>query len=185
MEMEKIINSYYRNDAKKIHKMVDRIIKKLKFYDIEITDFYSLANEIFVDVLNRYDDNSKDFDGFLYWCLMNKFKTEMTKRNRQKRFADKNAISIHTYIAEDGSYTIEDILADDNVNVEKSVEDEEYSDKMKNYLSRLSVQQMDVLQLLSQGYVASEIQKMLYITQKQYEDCYNAIHAYRNIEVLM
>ena len=183
MEMEKIINSYYRNDAKKIHKMVDRIIKKLKFYDIEITDFYSLANEIFVDVLNRYD-NSKDFDGFLYWCLMNKFKTEMTKRNRQKRFADKNAISIHTYIAEDGSYTIEDILADDNVNVEKSVEDEEYSDKMKNYLSRLSAQQAEVLHLLSEGYIANEVQKMLQITPREYEDCYNAIHSYRNISLL-
>ena len=183
MEMEKIINSYYRNDAKKIHKMVDRIIKKLKFYDIEITDFYSLANEIFVDVLNRYD-NSKDFDGFLYWCLMNKFKTEMTKRNRQKRFADKNAISIHTYIAEDGSYTIEDILADDNVNVEKSVEDEEYSEQMKNYLSRLSAQQAEVLHLLSEGYIANEVQKMLQITPREYEDCYNAIHSYRNISLL-
>ena len=150
-KIKDVVEYLKRNDAKKIHKMVDRIIKKLKFYDIEITDFYSLANEIFVDVLNRYDNSKEDFDGFLYWCLMNKFKTEMTKRNRQKRFADKNAISIHTYIAEDGSYTIEDMLADDNVNVEKSVEDEEYSDKMKNYLSRLSVQQMDVLQLLSQG----------------------------------
>ena len=78
--MEAIINAYYTKDAKKLHKMVDKILIKLKF-NVDNEDFYSLANEVFVDVIKRYD-NSKSFDGFLYSCLTNKFKTEMTRRNR-------------------------------------------------------------------------------------------------------
>ena len=108
--MEKIINSYYKNNAKKLHSMVDKILVKLRF-DVNHEDFYSLANEIFVDVLKRYD-KKKDFDGFLYSCLMNKFKTEMTKRNRQKRQADKYSISIDSPIGDDDNSTLKDVIAD-------------------------------------------------------------------------
>ena len=82
--MEKMINFYYNDNAKRLHEMVDKILFKLKFYDVDHEDFYSLANEIFVDVIKRYDKN-RSFDNFLYSCLMNKFKTEMTRRNRKKR----------------------------------------------------------------------------------------------------
>ena len=82
--------------------MVDKILFKLKFTDVDNEDFYSLANEIFVDVLKRYD-KKQDFNGFLYSCLCNKFKTEMTRRNREKRKADKMALSWETPIGdEDG-----------------------------------------------------------------------------------
>ena len=108
--MEKIINSYYKNNAKKLHSMVDKILVKLRF-DVNHEDFYSLSNEIFVDVLKRYD-NKQDFDGFLYSCLINKFKTEMTRRNRYKRQADRMAISIDSPVGEDENMTLSDIIAD-------------------------------------------------------------------------
>ena len=98
--MEQIINMYYKDNAKKLHKMVDNILIKLHFQDIDNTDFYSLANEIFIDVIRRYDDE-RSFNGFLYSCLLNKFKTEMTKRNRVKRQSDRNAISLETPIKND------------------------------------------------------------------------------------
>ena len=182
--MEAIINAYYTKDAKKLHKMVDKILIKLKF-NVDNEDFYSLANEIFVDVIKRYD-NSKSFDGFLYSCLTNKFKTEMTRRNRSKRQADKNAISIDTPIGDDENCTLNDIIAD-----KKTIESDffgenkdGYSYQMKKYLSRLSPLQQEVLRLISIGFMPSEILEELHINQKMYEDCYQAIHSYRNISVL-
>lgn len=87
--------------------MVDQILFKLRF-DVDNEDFYSLANEIFVDVLRRYD-GMQDFNGFLYSCLTNKFKTEMTRRNRQKRQADKNSVSFDAPISNDeNNLTLED-----------------------------------------------------------------------------
>lgn len=54
--MEQFLNAYYENNARKLHRTVDRIL--LKFGGLsnkDMDDFYSLANEIFVDVLKRYD----------------------------------------------------------------------------------------------------------------------------------
>ena len=165
--------------------MVDKILFKLKF-DVDNEDFYSLSNEIFVDVLNRYD-NQKDFDGFLYSCLMNKFKTEMTRRNRQKRQCDNNSISIDTPIGdEDGNFTIGDTIASKNTIEKEFFEEREdtYSDKMNRYLNKLSSLQKEVLRLISIGFMPSEILEELHINQKMYEDCYQAIHSYRNISLL-
>lgn len=183
--MEAIIVTYYGNNAKKLRNMIDSILFKLKF-NVDNEDFYSLGNEIFVDVLKRYD-GKQDFDGFLYSCLVKKFKTEMTRRNRYKRQADRLAISFDTPIGEDESSTLSDVVADPNT-VEKRLFEEEteaYSDEMQQYLSRLSILQREVLRLISIGFEPNEILTELHINKKQYEDCYNAIHSYRNISILM
>ena len=84
-----MLDAYYADNAKKLHKTVDKILCKFGGLSGKDTDdFYSLANEVFVDVMKRYD-NSQSFDGFLYACLTNKIKSEMSRRNRQKRKADR------------------------------------------------------------------------------------------------
>ena len=183
--MEAIINSYYNNNAQKLHKMIDKIIFRLKF-NVDNEDFYSLGNEIFIDVINRYD-GKQQFDGFLYSCLIKKFKTEMTRRNRQKRQADKMAVSIETPIGENENITLSDIIADKNTIEKMFFEENEdtYSVEMQKYLSRLSSLQREVLRLISIGFDPNEILTELHINKKQYEDCYNAIHAYRNTSILM
>ena len=183
--MESIINSYYEKNAQKLHKMVDKILFELKF-DVDNEDFYSLANEVFVDVLERYD-KSRSFDTFLYSCLMNNFKTEMSRRNRQKRQADKMAVSIDTPLWGKENFTIGDILVDKK-NVENEFFEEKkegYSNEMHQYLNRLSSLQREVLRLISIGFMPCEIIEELHISKKQYEDCYSAIHSYRNISILM
>lgn len=186
---EEIVSLYYKDEANKLHKTVDKIIKKLKFIDVEITDFYSLANEIFVDVINRWDEKRK-FDTFLYSCLLNKFKSEMTKRNRQKRLADKMAISLETQICDDSSMTIGETIADRRIKSFDDVDDifndceKKYSKKSLEYLKRLSYLQKEVLRFTIAGYSVKEIKEKLHITDKQYEDCQSAIHSYRNISIL-
>ena len=50
--MQHVLNFYYENNAIKLHIMVDKILRKLGLYMlVDPEDFYSLANEIFVDVL--------------------------------------------------------------------------------------------------------------------------------------
>lgn len=167
--------------------MVDKILFKLQFVDVDNEDFYSLANEIFVDVLKRYD-NQQDFNGFLYSCLTNKFKTEMTRRNREKRKADKMALSWETPIGdEEGDMTIGDVVVD-KVTIESEIfeeKEEGYSEKMYKYLNRLSELQREVLRLISIGFMPSEIVEELHINRNIYEDCYNAIHSYRNTAILL
>lgn len=183
--MDAIINSYYENNARKLHNMVDKVLFRLKF-NVDNEDFYSLANEIFTDVLLRYD-NSQSFDGFLYSCLMKKFKTEMTRRNRYKRQADRNSISLDSSIGDNENSTVGDTIAGKET-IESQVfgkNKETFSKNMTEYLNRLSVLQQNVLYLISIGFTPNEIIGELHINKKQYEDCYNAIHSYKNKSILM
>ena len=185
--MQRKVEEYYKDNARKLRTLCDKILFKLKFHDVDNEDFYSLANEIFVDVLRRYD-GKQDFDRFLYTCLMNKFKTEMTRRNRQKRQADRMALSLEEKVGnDDENATVGDFIADKTTIESEFFEEREetYSEKMSKYLGRLSNLQKEVLRLISIGFAPSEILEELHINQKMYEDCYSAIHAYRNKSILM
>ena len=188
--VENIINSYYANNAKKLRGMVDKILFKLRFSDVDNEDFYSLANEIFVDVLKRYD-NKQEFNGFLYSCLCNKFKTEMTRRNRQKRKADKMAISWETPIGDESEQTIGDFITDtkkaEHYDIDKTFfedDGEKYSEQMLLYITKLSKLQKEVVKLIISGYSKEEIKEKLHINGKEYEDCMKSIRSFKNVSIL-
>lgn len=184
--MEDIINSFYAGNAKKLRNMVDKILFKLKFVDVDNEDFYSLANEIFVDVLKRYD-GKQDFNGFLYSCLTNKFKTEMTRRNRQKRQADKMSLSWEEKVGNnEETLTIGDIVADDKT-IESEVfkeERDEWRREVKEYLKKLSPLQRQIAFLLSDNNTPDEICEELHITMKHFENSVKRIFADERIKPL-
>lgn len=186
MFMKKLLEAYYGDNARKLRDMADKILFRLGVAGtVDNEDFYSLANEVFTDVLQRYD-KTQSFDGFLYSCLCNKFKTELTRRNRQKRQIDRFAISIDTPLNDEEGSTLGDVIPD-SFTIEKVIfEDgeEAYSKKMLEYLSRLSGLQREVLRLTMAEYLPGEIKAELNISEKQYSDCNAAIHSYRNISVL-
>lgn len=183
--LEPMVDLYYANHAKKLYDMVDKILFKLHFVDVDKNDFYSLANEIFMYAIRDYD-SSKSFEVFLYSCLYKKFCTEMTRRNREKRKADRMAVSIDMPIGEDENATIGDTIAD-GFSIERELfeENEEgYSKRMLAYLDRLSSLQKEVLRLNTAGYLPNEIREELHISEREYMDCYAAIRSYRNVSVL-
>ncbi len=186
MDMEQILMMYYADNAKNLHRLVDKILLKFGgLSDKDMDDFYSLANEVFVDVMKRYNP-LQSFDGFLYSCLLNKIKTEITKRNREKRKIEKLCISIDTPLPDDENVTLKEVIAD-SFDIEKELFEEceeGYSNKIKLYLSKLSELQNKVLQLIVEGYSSYEIKNKLHISEKQYLDCNQAIHSYRNISIL-
>ena len=138
-----------------------------------------------MEVMKRYDD-TQSFDAFLYSCLLNKIRTEMTKRNREKRRADRISISIDGPLDDDGNLTIEEMIAGHfTVESELFEKDEEgYSGRMILYLNRLSNLQREVLKLNAAGYHSGKIREKLHISKKQYAECFAAIHSYRNVSVL-
>lgn len=185
--MEEIVNSYYKDNAQKLHREVDKILSRFGgLSNKDLDDFYSLANEVFVDAMRRYDE-TQSFDAFLYSCLFHKIKSEMTRRNRRKRQGDRRAVSIDTPVSEDEDTTIGDMLAADYTIERELFEEKEegYSKRMLLYLSKLSTLQKDVLKLSMAGYHSNEIKDRLHISEKQYTDCCAAIHSYRNISILI
>lgn len=181
-----ILIAYYAGNAKKLHRAVDRILSKFGgLSGRDMDDFYSLANEVFVDVMKRYD-GAQSFDGFLYSCLSNKIKSEMTRRNREKRKADRMALSIDAPVRDDDGCTLGELTAD-GFNMEEEVFGgiNTLAFKLERYMERLSNRQKKVLELLSLCYMASEICEMLHMTQREYADALDGIRAYENIKILL
>ena len=185
--MDEILITYYSNNAKKLHKIVDRILLKFGgLSDKDLDDFYSLANEVFVDVIKRYD-SSQIFETFLYSCLLNKIKTEMTRRNCEKRKADRMSISIDAPIGDDENSTIGDIIASD-FSIEKELFEkdkrEEWSEEANRYLDSLSPLQRKIAFLLSDNNTPNEICEELHITLKHFENSMKRILADERIKSL-
>jgi len=178
-----ILNAYYADNARKLHRVVDKILFKfggLTYKDMD--DFYSLANEVFADVLKRYD-YEQSFDGFLYSCLSNKIMSEITKRNREKRKADRLSISLDATIG-DSDATIADTVADDFDIFQEIFRQHEYQGKAEQYISKLSNQQINILNLLIDGYKPFEVRRILELSSREYADDLSIMRSYENVKVL-
>lgn len=186
-QLEQLLNIYYENNACRLHEMVKQILFKFGgLPDKDMDDFYSLANEVFVDTMRRYD-GEQSFDVFLYACLNNKIKSELTRRNRTKRRADRLSVSIDAPIGDDEETTLGDTIAG-SFDMEKEIlgeKEDEFSERMRLYLGRLSGVQREILKYAVEGYTPAETQEALHISEKEYSDCNLAIHSYRNISVLL
>ncbi len=181
-----ILDSYYADNAKKLHRTVDKILFKFGgLYGKDKDDFYSLANEVFVDVMKRYD-GIQSFDGFLYSCLSNKIMTEITRRNCEKRKADRMSVSLDAPVGDEDGCLLKDLIADSHdIESELFGEVNAMAYKLERYLERLSKRQKKVLELLSFCYKVEEIRGMLHMTQREYEDALGCIRSYENIKILL
>lgn len=185
--MEQILITYYADNARKLHRTVDRIL--LRFGGLsnkDVDDFYSLANETFVYAMKRYD-GEQSFDGFLYSCLSNKIKSEITRRNREKRKADRMCTSLDTPVGDDDGMTIGNIIADDFDTFEEATKGQEsgkYQDKVQQYISKLSTRQINILNFLIDGYAPCEIRAMLEISANDYAVDMQFMRSYENVKIL-
>lgn len=204
-----LVDLYFENDGKVLYGLIDKVLFKLKF-DVEKSDFYSLGSEIFLDALCRYDE-TQDFNGFLYSCLMNKFKTEMTRRGRNKRCCktvveetdgekviyvekiikddslDRVISSPHNHAGSNTEITLADILASDKTVESELFEEEnkeEWRPEVKEYLDKLSPLQRQIAFLLSDENTPEEICEELHITMKHFENSVKRILADERIRPL-
>lgn len=182
-----ILDTYYADNARKLHRVVDRILSKfggLTYKDTD--DFYSLANMVFADAIRRYDCE-QSFDGFLYSCLSNKIMSEISKRNCEKRRADRLSISLDATNDKGEDYSLLDCIPSDFDTFEeasKHQENGEYCNKVQQYISKLSNQQVNILNLLIDGYKPFEVRRILEMSPKEYADNMQIMRCYENVRVL-
>lgn len=181
-----ILNAYYADNAKKLHKVVDRILSKFGgLSGKDKDDFYSLANEVFADVLKRYD-HEQSFDGFLYSCLSNRIMSEITRRNREKRKSDRLSTSLDAVNDDNGEYSLLNLIPSDfdTFNEVMERQKERYQDRTQQYISRLSNRQVNILNLLIDGYKPNEIQRITRISPKEYSEDLKIMRSYENVKIL-
>lgn len=182
-----ILDSYYADNAKKLHKVVDRILSKFGgLSNRDKDDFYSLANEVFAEIMKKYD-YEQSFDGFLYSCLLNKIMTEITRRNREKRKADRMAVSFDVTRENEEECSLLNIIPSDFDTFEEVVrrnENQRYQDKVQLYISRLSDLQVNILNLLIDRYRTNEIRDILNLSSTELMENLQIMRSYENVKIL-
>lgn len=200
-EMKRVVNPYYENDAKKLHKTVHEIFKKhnWKAKNDDMEEFYSVANDVMTDIIKheRYDSSKSKFSTFFEGALTLGIIDEFKKQNRDKRVMKVQIeidgkiqevsipeVYLDAPIDEDGSSTAKDLLPS-NFNIEAELEGECYfSENMQNYLDSLSANQRKMLLMLSDGYQASEVKEKLNLTNAEYANNWNTIKSFSKINIL-
>lgn len=185
-----ILQPYCENDMRLLKRLSQSIFMKFNepLSKADYDDFYSIANLTLWQCYNSFDSAiGVNFEGYLYSCLQKKFKTELTRRHRQKRALDNFNVSLDTTNNNDEEYSLLDILPSDFDTFEeviKKQDNEQFEDRVQQYISRLSIQQVNILNLLMDGYKPMEIRERLQISTKEYTENLQIMRMYENVKYL-
>lgn len=189
-EQLEILQLYCENDMRLLKKLSQSIFMRFSepFTRADYDDFYSIANMTLWQCCKTFDfAMGVNFEGFLYSCLQKKFKTELTRRHRQKRALDRLNISLDAVNSEDEGYSLLSVLPSDFDTFEeviKQQDNEKFADRVQKYISRLSTRQVNILNLMIDGYKPIEIRKILQMDIKEYTDNMQIIRAFENVKYL-
>jgi len=185
-----LLQPYCENDMKLLKKVSRSIFMKFNesLTNADYDDFYSIANMTLWQAYNSYNpDLGVNFEGFLHTCLQKKFKSELTKRHRQKRLLNQFAVSLDSINENDEECSLLDYIPSDFDTFDEALkrqEKEQYQDKIQRYISKLSNQQINILNLIMDGYEPYEIREILDISERQYTNNMQIIRSYENVKIL-
>ena len=185
-----VLQPYCENDMRLLKRISKAIFLRFNepLTEADYDDFYSIANMTLWQACQTYDSNMGiSFEIFLRTCLKKKFATEIRDRHRGKRVINQFTSSLDATNDNDEEYSLLDVIASDFDIFEEVMErqdKEQYTDKVQKYISRLSNQQVNILNLLVDGYKSTEIKKILNISTKEYTDNLQIMRAYENIKIL-
>ena len=185
-----VLEPYCENDMYKLKRMSRSIFMQFNepLTNADYDDFYSVANLLLWQAYNSYDpDMGVKFEGFLHSCLSKKFKTELEYRHRQKRILNQFAVSLDAASENDEEYSLMDCVASDFDTFEEVVrrqEKDQFQDKVQTYVSRLSKQQIRILNMLMDGYKSGEIRQILKISSTEYTENLRIMRSYENVKIL-
>lgn len=185
-----LLEPYCENDMCRLKKMSRSIFMRFNepLAGADYDDFYSIANMTLWQAYNSYDaDTGVSFEGFLYSCLQKKFKTELAHRHRQKRILNQLAISLDADNRNGDDSSLLDVIPSDFDTFDEVIkrqEKEQYRDKVQVYISKLSNQQVNILNFLMDGYKPGEIRRVLEISSTEYAEHLQIMRSYENVKIL-
>lgn len=97
------------------------------------------------------------------------------------------AVSLDAASENDEEYSLMDCVASDFDTFEEVVrrqEKDQFQDKVQTYVSRLSKQQIRILNMLMDGYKSGEIRQILKISSTEYTENLRIMRSYENVKIL-
>lgn len=185
-----VLQPYCENDMRLLKRISKSIFLRFNepFTEADYDDFYSIANMTLWQACQTYNSNMGiSFEIFLRTCLKKKFATEIRDRHREKRVINQFTSSLDATNDNDEECSLLDFISSDFDTFEEVLErqdKEQYTDKAQEYISKLSNQQVNILNLLMDGYKPIEIREILGISTKEYTDNLQIMRAFENVKIL-
>ena len=185
-----VLQPYCENDMRLLKRISKSIFLRFNesLTEADYDDFYSIANMTLWQACQTYDSNMGiSFEIFLRTCLKKKFATEIRDRHREKRVINQFTSSLDATNDNEEECSLLDFIPSDFDTFEEVLErqdKEQYTDKAQEYISKLSNQQVNILNLLMDGYKPIEIREILGISTKEYTDNLQIMRAYENVKIL-
>lgn len=195
-EQLSIINEYCCDGMKKLKKLCNPIIVKIGgISEKDHDDIYSLAQFVLYKSVKSYDKNNANgasFKTFLCNILSRRiYATYIRNKNRQCRSNTKIGKNGEIIFIPDVSLdapTPDCVAILERISSSTNLDDEifkpDISEKVKKYLRNLPSCQLEVAELLMEGYQREEIKEILHISQTDFNNCINGLRSYRNISIL-
>lgn len=186
-----VLQPYCENNMRQLKRMSRSIFMRFNepLTNADYNEFYSIANLTLWQAYNSYDpEMGVKFEGFLHSCLKKKFKSELTKRHRQRRVIHQFTVSLNSMNDDEDECSLLDYLPSDFDTFDevlKRQENGQYEDKVQQYISKLSTRQINILNFLIDGYAPCEIRAMLEISENEYEENLHIMRSYENIKILL
>ena len=185
-----VLQPYCENDMRLLKRISKSIFLRFNepLTEADYDDFYSIANMTLWQACQTYDSNMGiSFEIFLRTCLKKKFATEIRDRHRGKRVINQFTSSLDATNDNEEECSLLDFIPSDFDTFEEVLErqdKEQYTDKAQEYISKLSNQQVNILNLLMDGYKPIEIREILGISTKEYTDNLQIMRAFENVKIL-
>ena len=168
-DLNKILNDYCSDGMLRLKKMCFPLIALFGgITEAEYDEFYSIANEtVWMAALQYNEEENDSFDNFLRTCLIKKFKTFVTKKNRKKRVPVKNIVMVDSTISEESDKTYAEIM-DSGYRIDQEIFELNGTEGLAIFISGLSKKQFAVVELIIKGYEKRDIVKILNMTEDRY-----------------
>ena len=198
--MSEKIDMYMKDDMKKLKTICLKVWSK-KVDNYLYDELFDLSMDVLMESVYTYDENSSaTFETFLTGNIARKTYTWMrdnmyrSKRSNLLKDAkgklildEKNnpqvVVNISLDLGNDESQSIIDTIAWNNT-VEGILFDNQYTDKVDDYLNALPKRQRRVAELLSQEYTREDIRKILNISARELNHLISGLKKYEYISIL-
>ena len=166
-QMEQYLISYYKNNAKKLHIVIDQIFHK--YYGgtegKDMEEFYGVGTDVLTDIFlnHTYEPSKGDFDGYVYRSLRFAMADEWKKRYRDKRMAkmeildeEGNKVKVPLYDlsldapAGDGETAVIGDMIPSDFNMDDALSERMgnfYDEKVRTFLDRLPEKQRQIVEM--------------------------------------
>lgn len=170
--IDEVLEEYSSNEMRRLKQICYPILIKIGgLNESDYDDFYSIANYTLLLAARKFDETQNDsFDAFLKDCISRKFKTEMTRRNRDRRIPGKLIDRMDKPLNENGEMTFGESIKGE-FDLEQEIDELRVNEKVSRYLETLSPKQKKIAMLIMEGYDPSDIKVMLDMSDKKFEMC--------------